>query len=68
MSLSLALYSYYDLQSSNEDEVIPSILDTVHPDEVDGLNQERRSANRQSSVFAVYPLPDDVRLGNDKKR
>lgn len=58
--LSLALYSYYDLQSSNEDEVIPSILDTVHPDEVDGLNQERRLANRQSSVFAVYPLPDDV--------
>eukprot|EP00118_Oscarella_pearsei_P025448 m.308201 g.308201 ORF g.308201 m.308201 type:complete len:2149 (+) comp43549_c0_seq1:30-6476(+) len=53
------LSMYYDLQSSHEDNLISSILETSEPDEIDGHNEEQRAANRQSCLFAVYPLPDD---------
>uniref|UniRef100_T1J9Y0 Uncharacterized protein n=1 Tax=Strigamia maritima TaxID=126957 RepID=T1J9Y0_STRMM len=51
--------SVFDLRNSASDPLIPSLLDRVPIEDVDNLNEKRRSEDRQESVFALYPLQDE---------
>ena len=49
-------YSIFDLQMSNPDPLLPSLLERTPADELDLANQEERQLHRMHSLFSIYPI------------
>ena len=49
-------YSIFDLQMSNPDPLLPSLLERTPADELDLANQEDRQLHRMHSLFSIYPI------------
>ncbi|XP_014207564.1 dedicator of cytokinesis protein 7 [Copidosoma floridanum] len=46
-----------DLRHSQHDPLLPSILDRVSPETLDQINEQKRSEDRQETLFSLYALP-----------
>ena len=51
-------WASFDLRSSNNDPLIPGLLDNTPAEAVDQTNESRRAEERQESMFTLYPDSD----------
>jgi len=49
-----------DLQNSQSDPLIESVLEPAVPDAVDANNRAERLKNRHDSIFALFPPQSEV--------
>ena len=52
----LLVPSIFDLQSSQPDDLLPTLLERAQPEEVDTTNKEQRKLYRVDSCFSVYTV------------
>lgn len=52
----------YDLQSTEGDPLLDTVMDVVHPDKIDSENEKRRSHDRHQALYSIYPMPEEVKL------
>lgn len=51
-------WASFDLRSSANDPLIDGILERVQPENVDQINEAKRSEDRQDNLFSLYPNID----------
>ncbi|XP_078656496.1 dedicator of cytokinesis protein 7-like isoform X7 [Branchiostoma floridae x Branchiostoma belcheri] len=51
--------SIFDLQNSQSDPLIPSLLDRLPAEEIDRQNEQQRVEGRHNNIFTVFPYNDE---------
>ncbi|XP_035698985.1 dedicator of cytokinesis protein 7-like isoform X3 [Branchiostoma floridae] len=51
--------SIFDLQNSQSDPLIPSLLDRFPAEEIDRQNEQQRVEGRHNNIFTVFPYNDE---------